>query len=271
MRRFRSLLIERVNIRMPGLCIHTFALHRHLREHAAVEPHHHLWSQAILYIEGRGTQVFRSDSAPVSPGTLVIIPAGLEHSFERSSERTPQCLMINFRLRGERSQPRAVCSVNRSELAQVRQRLADLLRLQSGARGVLRWESSITILQLLMSLLRLAGWLERVDLPSGNAGGSAIRRLLGDMDPANPLSQLVLRSGYNRDHLNRLVRKETGLTLGQLRNQRRLAKAKKLLSAGVQVGNVAAAVGLLDQSYFARWFRRQTGEAPSRWTPRRSV
>jgi AraC family L-rhamnose operon transcriptional activator RhaR len=269
MRRFRSLLIERVNVRMPGLSILGFALHRHLRGRAAVEPHRHQWSQAILYLEGQGRQVFRSGSVPVSPGTLVVIPAGMEHSFERSLERAPQCLMINFRLRGRRAGSRAVCSVNRSELAQVRQHLANLLRLQSRARDALRWESSIVILQILVSLLRMAGWLERADLPFGSAGGSAIRRLLGDMDPANPLRQLVVRSGYNRDHLNRLVRKETGLTLGQLRNQRRLAMAEEMLSAGVQVGNVAASVGLPDQSYFARWFRRQTGQAPSRWKPRR--
>jgi len=36
----------------------------------------------------------------------------------------------------------------------------------------------------------------------------------------------------------------------------------------MRVADVAEAVGVLDQSYFARWFRRQTGQPPSRWSPR---
>jgi AraC family L-rhamnose operon transcriptional activator RhaR len=124
------------------------------------------------------------------------------------------------------------------------------------------------ILQLLITMLRAAGWLERLGPLSGSEKGQAINRLLAKMDPTIPLVQVVQQSGYHRDHLNRLLKKETGLTLGQLRAQQRLAKAKELLSNGVQVGNAAAMVGLPDQSYFARWFRRQTGQLPSRWRER---
>jgi len=271
MRRFqiRSLLIERVNIRMPGLCIHTFALHRHLREHAAVDPTTTCGARPFSTSMDEEPRSSGRTQPPFLRGLWSSF-RGLGTLFRAIVERTPQCLMINFRLRGERSQPRAVCSVNRSELAQVRQRLADLLRLQSGAGGALHWESSITILQLLVSLLRLAGWLERADLPpetpgdrqSGACWGHGPRKSSEAVGPPKRVQPRPLEPSRS---------KETGLTLGQLRNQRRLAKAKKLLSAGVQVGNVAAAVGMLDQSYFARWFRRQTGEAPSRWTPRRSV
>jgi AraC family L-rhamnose operon transcriptional activator RhaR len=124
------------------------------------------------------------------------------------------------------------------------------------------------ILQLLITMLRAAGWLERLRPPSGVVKGQAINRLVSTMDPAADLVGVVQRSGYHRDHLNRLLKRETGLTLGQLRAQQRLAKAKELLSSGVTVGNAAAIVGLPDQSYFARWFRSQTGQRPSRWSRR---
>jgi len=265
MRHFRSLLIDRANIRMSGLRILTFALHRHLAEHASIEPHRHRWSQMILYISGRGQQIFQNGAAQVEPGTLVLLPPGKLHAFQRAANRAPLCLMIDFHLKGERVHPEAICSVNRSELSQVRQHLASLLRLQSRARGVLRWESAAAILQILITMLRAAGWLEHTPPSSGRETSLPIRRLLSNLDPTVPLLDVVKRSGYNRDHLNRLVKKETGLTLGQLRTQRRLSKAKALLSEGLQVGHVAAVIGLPDQSYFARWFRRQTGRPPSGW------
>jgi len=268
MHHFRSLLIDRADIRMHGLRITTFAIHRHLPKHYAIEFHHHRWSQAILYLSGQGRQLFRNGAADISAGALVVLPPGVPHGFQRTTDRAPLCLMIDFHLRGERLHPVAVCSLNRSELLQVRQNLARLLNLQAGAGGVLHWESATVILQLLITMLRAAGWLERLRPLSGGEKGQAINRLMTKIDPTAPLTSVVQRSGYHRDHLNRLLKKETGLTLGQLRAQQRLAKAKELLSKGVQVGNAAAMVGLPDQSYFARWFRRQTGQRPSRWSRR---
>jgi AraC family transcriptional activator of pobA len=129
-------------------------------------------------------------------------------------------------------------------------------------------ESATVILQLVISLLRAAGWLEQVPELTSAPSESAIHRLLYSVDLTTPLQQIVRKSGYQRDHLNRLVKKETGLSLGQVRMQRRLAKAKELLSDGIRVANVANEVGFTDQSYFSRWFRQQTGRVPSHWPQR---
>jgi AraC family transcriptional activator of pobA len=283
MRRFRSLLIDKADIRLPGLHVLTFALHRHLPEHASVEPHKHGWSQAILYLSGNGRQVLAGSEARVEPGTLVLLPPGVSHAFSRGDGRAPLCVMIDFRLKGARRREAVVCSLNRSELAQVKQQLGQLMKLPAGpgvrgsgadgaapsktsSRGdALHWEGAVAVLQVLITALRSAGWLERVAAVAGGKAGSAIQGMLAKVDHESPLGQVVQKSGYQRDHLNRLVKKETGLTLGQFRAQQRLTKAKELLGQGVQVAAVATAVGLPDQSYFARWFRRQTGQAPSVW------
>ena len=268
MRHFRSLLIDRADIRMHGLRITTFALHRHLPRHYCIERHKHSCSQAILYLSGQGRQLFEKGAAEVKPGALVVLPPGVPHGFERTTKPPPLCLTIAFKLRGDRRLPASVCNLNRSELTLVRQNLARLLGLQAGAGSTLRWESATVVLQLLITVLRAAGWLEPLRPASAGTKGQAIHRLLETMDPSAALGSVVQRSGYHRDHLNRLLKKETGLTLGQIRAQRRLSKAKELLSAGMQVGNVAAEVGMPDQSYFARWFRRQSGLRPSQWTRR---
>ena len=259
MHHFRSLLIDRADIRLHGLRISTFALHRHLPEHPSIEFHRHRWCQAILYLSGRGQQTFEEGSADIKAGALVVLPPGVSHGFQRATDRAPLCLMIDFRLEGGKKFPVAVCSLDRSELLRIRQNLARLLHLQAGVGGSLHWESAIVILQLLLTLLRSAGWLESLRPRPEGPKGQAMNMLLTRMDPTNSLAEVVSQSGYHRDHLNRLVKKETGLTLGQVRAQKRLAKAKELLSRGMQVGNVAGTVGMPDQSYFARWFRRQTG------------
>ena len=177
----------------------------------------------------------------------------------------PLCLTIEFDLKGARSNQPAAHKMNRSELVQLRQQLAYLLRLRSTAGGVFHMENATVILQVVISLLRVAGWLERVPESPSDTGESAIHRLLYSVDLTTPLQQIVRQSGYQRDHFNRLVKKETGLSLGQVRMQRRLAKAKELLSEGIRVANVANEVGFTDQSYFSRWFRQQTGRVPSHW------
>jgi AraC family L-rhamnose operon transcriptional activator RhaR len=201
--------------------------------------------------------------ARVELGTLVVLPPGTAHGFERTTGRALLCLMPDFRLQGAPGRLAVVCSLNRSEVAQVRQQLAQLLRLQAGVGAALRWESAAVVWHLLITLLRTAGWLERVPPSPGGSPGRGLQQLLAKIELSSPLRRTLQQSGYQRDHLNRLIKKETALTPGQFRAQRRPANAKELLAQDLQVATVAAAVGLPDPSYFARWFRRQTGQKPS--------
>ena len=132
MRHFRSLLIDQTDIRMPGLHVLAFAVHRPLPEHASIKPHRHRWCQIILYLSGQGQQRFASGDVRVEPGTLVVMPPGVMHAFQRTAERTPLCLMIDFRLEGAKGKSTVVCALNRSETSQVRQHLAHLLGGDAG-------------------------------------------------------------------------------------------------------------------------------------------
>jgi AraC family L-rhamnose operon transcriptional activator RhaR len=266
MRRFRSLFIDKADIRAPGLTVLTLALHRHLPERAAIGPHDHRWCQALLYLHGQGWQTIAEEKVRVNPGTLVLLPSGIAHAFDRAGSRAPLCLAIDFRLQTSRDKSPSVVSLHRSELLQMRQHLAHLIRLQTGADRTLRCESAAVVLQMLTALLLSAGWLGRDPAARLRRQSSPILHLLGRMELDGPLGKIVAQSGYQRDYLNSLVKRETGLTLGQYRAQLRLARSKDLLSAGIRIDSVAPAVGLDDQSYFTRWFRRQTGQTPSAWS-----
>jgi AraC family transcriptional regulator, transcriptional activator of pobA len=265
-RRFRSLLIDRVNLRTPTLHVMKLALHSHLPERDSVEQHTHSSSQALLYLNGEGWQSLSRSKARVEPGTLVMVSPGVLHSFARLGGQVPQCVVIDFRFRHPGRRRTTVSSLSRSELAQVRQSLTTLSRMQAESPIALHSVGAALVLQIMITLLRSAGWLPR-EIPQalGNAG-RAISDLLSKMDPATPLREVIRQSGYQRDHLNSLIKRETGITLGQYRSQQRLSLAKRLLTEQVRVSAVATAAGVPDQSYFARWFRKQTGQPPSSWS-----
>lgn len=253
---------------LPGLRVFGAALHRHRTCAAAVEPHRHRWSQVIFYLSGHGLQFLASDTAEVEPGTVVVLPPRARHSFRRTAKRAPLCLVIDFEIDRQRMPQETVRHLGREQLFHLRHELAALWHGGRAAAGRISLEGATVILRILVSALRAAGWMESASFAPGAEVSPAIRQLVSSLDPTVPLTNVVERSGYNRDYLNRLVKKNTGLTLGQLRSQQRLTKAKELLASGMQVGSTAAMVGLPDQGYFARWFRRQTGHPPSRWSSR---
>jgi AraC family L-rhamnose operon transcriptional activator RhaR len=99
--------------------------------------------------------------------------------------------------------------------------------------------------------------LQRAWRPDAARGSSWVR-------PA----ELAKRVGLQKDYLNRLVRRATGLTLGQWRDRELLRAAEASLRQGRRVAVVASDLGFSDANYFARWFRKQTGLSPSHWSNR---
>lgn len=93
------------------------------------------------------------------------------------------------------------------------------------------------------------------------------RRYAENIGPAEIASELHRHPAY----LTSLVREATGKSLGTWLIERRLAAARVLLSkTDGSIGDIAAAVGYVDVSHFARYFTRHYGTPPARWRRRRS-
>jgi two-component system response regulator YesN len=70
----------------------------------------------------------------------------------------------------------------------------------------------------------------------------------------------------NPVYLNRIFKKETGLTMSDYIQKERIEKARKLLEkTEMPVGVVAMHVGYSNFSHFSRMFRRQTGLSPQNY------
>lgn len=78
------------------------------------------------------------------------------------------------------------------------------------------------------------------------------------------LASYASLAGISENYLSRQIKQYTGRSVGSWIDIVRTIRAKKLLAdSSLPIIDVAAGIGLDDQSYFARFFRRQTGMTPS--------
>lgn len=78
------------------------------------------------------------------------------------------------------------------------------------------------------------------------------------------IASYAQEAGISGNYLSRLVRTHTGRSVGSWIDIVRIQRARRLLAdTKTPVIDVALAVGLEDQSYFARFFKKETGMTPS--------
>jgi len=83
-------------------------------------------------------------------------------------------------------------------------------------------------------------------------------------DPID-LDTIAAHAGLDKFHLSRAFRAQVGMPPHAFRTHLRIAHAKALLGAGVPPAEVAARVGLCDQSQLNRHFMRIVGTTPGRF------
>ena len=82
--------------------------------------------------------------------------------------------------------------------------------------------------------------------------------------PILTIADYAARYGVTPNHLNKVVRTKTGKTASDWIKISRVNYAKYLLhETNLSIVEVAERVGMLDQSYFARFFRQYVGVTPS--------
>lgn len=253
---------------MPGIKIQRLRLNRHLPEARWTE-HSHDHDQVLIYLMGKGQQRVDGVLYPARPGTVIHVPPGKVHAFEQQPGRHPLCLVVDVEMEAGRGVAHTCDQLTAEQLIETKSRLSTLFRHQHIEKREMSFRVAAVVLDILDMALKSIGWLtpvNRFSTAKHFSNARRVERLLETKDGADvSLDDIAKLTGYQHDHLNRLLRAECGLTLGQLRSRIRLKRAVAMLADKVPVQEVGEKIGILDANYFARWFRQQTGVSPSSW------
>jgi AraC-like DNA-binding protein len=271
MKNYRPLLIQDLQLSLPNLQVLRLRMNRHVPE-ARWTLHAHDHDQILVYLMGKGQQRVDGALYPARPGTVIHVAKGVEHAFEQLRGRPPLCLVIDVVMEGGRGTSHVCDQLTAEQLAETKSRMSTLFRHPQIERREMSLRVAAVVLDVLDMALKSIGWLTAVNRFGAVKHFSLskrVERLLETKDGADvDLKEIAEMTGYQQDHLNRLLRTECGLTLGQLRSRVRLKRAVAMLEDKRPVQEVGARVGILDANYFARWFKQQTGVSPSTWRRR---
>lgn len=136
--------------------------------------------------------------------------------------------------------------------------------LHLNAAGTPELERDVRLVACLGRLILRWGDLDLTPPPA--RAGSAVARVRECLDARFAedigLDELARAAGVSRAHLIRAFRNEVGLTPHAYLVDRRFRAATRRLAAGEAPAEVAAAVGLFDQSHLNRVFKARMGVTP---------
>jgi len=259
------IVLRRLQLRCGAWTVRSLRVNRHLQPFDRYASHRHPHGQLLLYLRGRGEQRVGPRRHPVGPGSIFFIPPGRLHEFREQAPRRAICLVADLAGTAPKKNGFRHGQLSAEALANVRQQVAAL----SAERGRHLDLTAGGAALLILDACRRACSGETSPQHAGVATLARLQRAWrADQDGRWPRpAELARRTGLQKDYLNRLVRRACGLTLGQWRDRKLLRAAEADLKRGTRVAAVSDALGFSDPSYFARWFRKQTGLPPSHWQP----
>lgn len=234
----------------------------------------------ILYVQ-RGTINYQESGGrteTASVGTVIVVPAGIEHQIadEQPSTlfllccdrshfvRDPELPDLWKILTGRNQRRLALSRPTRHQVESAWQRaMLEQVRQRIGSVTIARALAA----QLLVTLVRLPA-LKISETPRSRVAAVAREMEVSFYEEWNQ-DRAAIRAGVSRRHFSMLFRKNCGRTFWEHLTDLRLTHAAQLLKNGEHsVTGAVFACGFGDVSQFYRLFRARYGLPPKRWASR---
>jgi AraC-like DNA-binding protein len=227
-----------------------------------IESHTHLWHQLVSACTGAMTVYSDRSSWIIPPGKAVFIPAGGNHSIRMWGNVECRSLYFPASLDLGECRVLSVTPLLRELILRVIElgALDERISAQQSLLGVLLNEIQIAPVTPLM-----------LPLPADARAMAVARHILALPICPDTLDDLGRRYGAGRRTLERLFRRETGLSFGLWRQKVRMLESVRLLAEGKSVTETALDAGYGSLSAFIAAFRSTFGYTPGRLTAIKSV
>ncbi len=245
-----------------------------MEEPEVEDPHKHTFYELIWVVGGSTTQVIDYQEYETATNSLLLIAPGQLHHFENWRHLQGGSIFFteDFLLAGNEvaREPELLDQFYRLPLYQFGEedfgQATEIIRLLEAEYE--RPAADPAILRHLLQVLLLTVWRiggRQTVLSAGSATQfRAFRRLVeeryaDDWSAADYAAALAVTT----HQLNRIARRVTGAAATEYLISRRLLEAKRYLTfTELPVGEIASRLNYFDGSYFAKLFRRKTGDSP---------
>ncbi|MEI6950009.1 AraC family transcriptional regulator [Paraflavisolibacter sp. H34] len=250
---------------------HTEHLHR---------PHRHSFYHLVLFTRGRGSHTIDFERFAVQPGQVYFMVPGQVHSWHFEGEVDGYIIHFSDQLfRSFLQDPyylerfpffsgnsaEGVCQLPEDGLRQVFPLMETILGEAAGSDPFSLDRVRLALLDFFIAVDRRCGSAGRKSVPPQKA--TLLRSFQKLVDRNFRLLRLPKEYAallyVTPNHLNALCQDLLGKTAGEVIRDRVLLEARRLLTnAGQTVTEIAYDLNFQDNSYFNRFFKKETGQTP---------
>lgn len=242
--------------------------------------------ELLHVIEGRARIEYRKRSFSVGPGDTFVIPRGTVHRDVYSIGQDYRVMYVFFRWPDghatlKRLDPETLCAVPAGAKVHLHWLFTQMNEEQEREAVDARERMNLILSEILSCLIRhgtasLNGVSEARRLLAVDRQRTLAHAvheyLVAHCDRAITLDQLSESHNTSPFHLSRIFAKHLGMSISDALTLARIDRAKTLLAQhSLSVKEVAPRVGFTDSNYFAKVYRKITGQSPSEYRAQRLV